>query len=577
MRVRLLLAVMLLVPLTPLASVRARPHYVAVAFHDVVDRAGDGDENSVTAANLVGFFEWLRGNDWTAITLDDIARAQSGARPLPDRAVLITFDDGYRSLYTRVYPLLLAYKIPIVAALVGNWMGGPAETVRRGDDVIPGTRLLISWDETREMARSGLVEFASHTYDLHHSQLANPQGSEMPAAAIRAYARAAGYETETSYRQRIRADLEQSRALLQKELGVAPRALVWPFGRYTQVAQDEALAANYRFLLTLEPEPGFLEDMPNVPRLLPVRNPDLRSMVSYPVAPSTAVRLVHLNPQTLSPTDAAAFEKNLGAAIERVKTLGATTVVVDAAWRGPQDRLEGTWFPNRVLPMKSDVLSRIVWQVRTRAGVNVAVSLPVSDARATLGTDDAVVRLFEDLGYSALADAVLFDNVPALAAFQTDDSSLPFRWDVRRRRSSLDASRLPAADDLTLRAFLAFERVRPRTRLFVLTPTVGDGPSAVADLTLVEAPLSAKPFGEVVNRLAAAGWMQPDRRYSSGVWILTEKPPSAAALSIDVRLFQRRGGVAFGWQQDDPLADEPKAALAAPAVSAATFPLLPKK
>jgi hypothetical protein len=300
-------------------------------------------------------------------------------------------------------------------------------------------------------------------------------------------------------------------------------------------------------------------------------------MVSYPVAPSTAVRLVHLNPQTLSPTDAAAFEKNLGAAIERVKTLGVTTVVVDAARRGPQDRLEGTWFPNRVLPMKSDVLSRIVWQVRTRAGVNVAVSLPVSDARATLGTDDGVVRLFEDLGYSALADAVLFDNVPALAAFRTDDSSLPFRWDVRRRRGSLDASRLPAADVLTLRAFLAFERVRPRTRLFVLTPTVGDGPSAVADLTLVDAPLAAKPFGEVVNRLAAAGWMHPDRRYSSGVWILTEKPPSAAALSTDVRLFQRRGGVAFGWQQDDPLADEPKAALAAPAVSAATFPLLPKK
>jgi peptidoglycan/xylan/chitin deacetylase (PgdA/CDA1 family) len=577
MRARLFLAVVLLVPLTVRASFTDRPHYIAVAFHDVVDRAGDGDENSVTADRLVAFFEWLRGNGWTAITLDDIAGAQSGARPLPDRAILITFDDGFRSLYTRVYPLLLAYKIPIVAGLVGNWMGGPArETVRKGDDVIPGSSVLISWEQAREMARSGLVEFASHSFDLHHSELANPQGSEMPAAAVRAYAATGGYETETSYRRRIRADLEQSRALLQKELGVGPRALVWPYGRYTQAAREEALAANYRFLLTLDPEPGFLEDLPNMPRILPFGNTDLRSMVSYPVAPPTAVRLVHLNPQTLSPMDAAAFETNLGATIERLRTLGATTVVVDAAWGGSQGRLEGAWFPNRVLPMKSDVLSRIVWQLRTRAGVNIAVSLPVSDARAALGNDDAVVRLFEDLGYSAIADALLLDHVQALAAFRTDDSSHAARWDVRRRRNSLDKSRLPASDDLALRAFVAFEHVRPGTRLFLLTPTVGDSPSAIADLTLVETPLAVKPFGEIVNRLVAGGWMQPNRRYSSGVWVLGEKPPSASALSTDARLFQRRGGVAFGWDRDDPLADEPKAALAAPAVSAATFPILRK-
>jgi peptidoglycan/xylan/chitin deacetylase (PgdA/CDA1 family) len=551
---------------------------MTIAFHDVVDRAGDGDENSVTAASLVGFFEWLRGNGWTAITLDDIARAQSGARALPDRAVLITFDDGYRSLYTRVYPLLLAYKLPVVAALVGAWMEDAArETIRRGDDLIPGTNRLISWDEAREMARSGLVEFASHSYDLHRSQLANPQGSEMPAAAIRAYARGGGYEDDASYRRRIRADFDRSRVLQQKEIGVAPRALVWPFGRYTQAAREEALAANYQFLLTLDPEPGFIEDLPNVPRLLPVANQDLRAMISFPVAPSSAVRLVRLNPQTLVPTDAAAFEKNLGATIERVKRLGATTVVVDAASPGAQNRLEGAWFPNRVLPMTADVLSRIVWQLRTRAGVNIAVSLPVSSALATLGNDDAVVRLFEDLGQSAMADALLLDHVPALTEIRSDESSFAPRWEVRRRRSSLDTTRLPAADALAMRAFAAFEHVRPGTRLFLLTDTIGGAPSAIADLTLVKTPLPEKPFEDVVNRLLAAGWMQPGRRYSSGVWILGQAPPSAAVLSTDVRLFQRRGGVAFGWEQDDPLSDEPKAALAAPAVSAATFPLVPKQ
>jgi poly-beta-1,6-N-acetyl-D-glucosamine N-deacetylase len=574
MRAQLIAAIVSLVPLTAVESLAARPQYVSVAFHDVVDRhTGAGD--SVTTDHLVAFFEWLRGNGWTAITLDDIERAGSGTRPLPNRAVLITFDDGYASLYTRVYPLLLAYKIPVVAALVGSWMERSVpETMRVGDDLIPGTTTLITWDEAREMARSGLVEFASHTYDLHHSQLVNPQGGEEPAASTLAWDAASGYETETSYRRRIRTDLEKSSELMQRELGRAPRAFAWPFGRCTEAARQEAQAAKYEFLLTMDSEPGFPDDLPDVPRFYPVGDPDLRSMmIRLGADQPTAVRLVHLSPSALWAGDSERFEKSLGAAIERVRALGASTVVVDAAIRGTSGRLEGVWFPNRVLPMKADVLSRIVWQMRTRARVSVALALPVSAVRAALGDDDGVMRLFEDLGYSALADALLLDPAPALAAIPAQDFSDRSPWEVRRKRNSLDILSLPAADALALRAFFAFASVRQKARLFLLTQSIGASPSGVADLTLVEGPLAAKPFGQVVDRLFAAGWLAPTRRYSSGIWIQGEKPPSAAALSTDVRLFERRGGIAFGWEQDDPVGDEPKAALAAPAVSAAQFPL----
>jgi len=552
-----------------------RPRYVALVFHDIVDQPGSGNEDAVTASNLVSFFEWLHANKWTAITLDDIERARSGARPLPDRAVLITFDDGYRSLYTRAYPLLLTYKFPAVAALVGSWMEGPKrETAHQGNNLIPGTDALISWDEAREMAKSGLVEFASHSYDLHHSRPANPQRGDQPAGVTREYNAGGGYETEASYRQRIRSDLEHSRALMQKELGRAPRSLAWPFGRYTQAARQEALAAKYEFLLTMDPEPGFPEDLPQVPRLYPVRDPDVPTMVSRVVPdPSGAVRLIGLNPGALLGADPAALEKRLGAAIERVRALGATTVIVEAAIRGASNRLEGVWFPNRVLPTKADVLSRIVWQMRTRARVQVALSLPVSAARATLGSDDAVLRLFEDLGYSASADALLLDQAPALAAIRLDPSASRFSWEVRRRRNAVSLSTLPAADALALRAFFAFESVRPEDHLLLLTSSAADTPSAIADLTLVEAPQAERSFRQLVDQLAAKGWLGAERRYTSGVLIRGEMPPSASNLSADVRLFQRRGGVAFGWEQDNPLQDEPKATLVAPSVSSARFPL----
>jgi biofilm PGA synthesis lipoprotein PgaB len=72
----------------------AGQQFVSIAFHDVVDFRGDLDDDAVTVDRLIGFFEWLRANRWTAITLDDIEAARLGKKPLPERAILITFDDG---------------------------------------------------------------------------------------------------------------------------------------------------------------------------------------------------------------------------------------------------------------------------------------------------------------------------------------------------------------------------------------------------------------------------------------------------------------------------------------------------
>ena len=182
-----------------------------VSFHEVVDYKGDLDDEAVTVDRLIGFFEWLRANRWTAISLDDVDAARRGEKTLPERSILITFDDGYRSLYTRVYPLVLAYRIPMVAALVGSWMDAPAGgKVNYGQKKVPREHF-VSWEEACEMAQSGLVEFASHSYDLHHGVLGNPQGNELPAGNTRIYTPGRGYETEAQFRRRIADDLTRSR------------------------------------------------------------------------------------------------------------------------------------------------------------------------------------------------------------------------------------------------------------------------------------------------------------------------------------------------------------------------------
>jgi hypothetical protein len=132
--------------------------------------------------------------------------------------VLLSFDDGYRSFYTRVYPLLLAYDYPAVLALVTSWMEVPA-----GGEVDYGGRPLkreafVTWDEVRTMQASGLVEIASHSHDLHRTVLSTPQGNSAPSARTWAFDPATGRrEDDAAHRARIRADLDLSRARIAAE------------------------------------------------------------------------------------------------------------------------------------------------------------------------------------------------------------------------------------------------------------------------------------------------------------------------------------------------------------------------
>ena len=151
---------------------RADPKaFLAVVLHDIVDERAELDADSTTTSDLVAFFEYLVSNGWHAITLDEVDRAGRGDATLPEKSILITIDDANASDYTRVYPLLLATRMPAIVAAPGAWMV-------RGQG--PDGEAVLTWAQAREMQQSGLVEFASHGYDLHGAIRGNPQASQLP-------------------------------------------------------------------------------------------------------------------------------------------------------------------------------------------------------------------------------------------------------------------------------------------------------------------------------------------------------------------------------------------------------------
>ncbi len=553
--------------------------FVSVAFHDVVDDPALLDADAVTTDRLVAFFDHLRGSGWTAVSLDDIDAARRGGQPLPERAILITFDDGYASLYTRVFPLALAYRIPVVAALVGSWMQvAPGTRVAYGDLQVPRERF-VTWAQVREMHASGLIEFASHSHDLHRGVIGNPQGNSMPATVTRQYA-AGRYEDEAAYRQRLADDLRLSRDLIAREIGVAPRTLVWPFGRYSAAAVEIAQSLGFRFALTLDPEPADAALPMALSRYLPTHDPklgeidiNLRHVEELPAAQ----RLVCVDPATLRSGDPTGTDGPLGKLIERLRKLGTTAVVIDAAQAGADGRLASTWFPTAQLPLQADLLSRLAWQLQTRAGVQAFVRLPVTAARATLGSDERVLALFRDLGAMVPASGLWLDDAPALLARSAapgEGGAMP--WQTYRLRRELDPAQLPAPDALALQAFREFERARPRLRLALkAAPGAHPKPSALADLSWFAAPADAPSAAARVGAITVGrpAGINPARR--TGLWWAGAEPPSADRLGRTMRALQVGGGTVLGWCPDVLAADEPAAARAAPAVSASRFPLRP--
>jgi len=441
-------------PLAPVDRPWTPGQFLALAYHDVEDEDPDQGFLSVRTDRLVDQLAWLRENGYQAVSVDQILEARDGGKPLPDRAVLLSFDDGYRSFYTRVLPILKAYRWPALLAPVGMWMDTPADKeVDFGGSPQPRSRFL-DWDQIREISRSGLVEIAAHTDASHYGALANPQGNTEPAAAIRVYdGRGRQYESEAQFQARMGRDVAAITAKIRRATGKSPRAWVWPYGAEGGSTLKIAGEHGYRMALTLEDGPSRVSRLMSTPRLLLSNDPRLRSfadsiagMESLPM-----MRVAHVDLDYVYDPDPAQADRNLGELVQRIVDMQINTVFLQAFADPEADGLvRSVYFPNRWLPMRADLFNRVSWQLQNRAHVSVYAWMPVlavdldpaiarvarwdpahpdaapapdPDQYLRLSPFDPAARqrigdLYEDLARYALFDGVLFHDDAVLSDFE---------------------------------------------------------------------------------------------------------------------------------------------------------------
>lgn len=438
--------------------------FTILSYHEISDKSQTLDSTyAVTPENFDQQVHWLMDNGYHFINVDDILKYRKKGKPLPDKAILMTFDDGYQSVYTHAFPVIKKYKIPVVIALVGSWLQAK-DKVNFSGHIIDREKFL-SQKEIKEMVSSGLVEIASHTHSLHKGIQGNPQGNLQPAVRTRQWlCDQHVYEDEKSYENRIRKDLLENNTFLERYTGQKPRVIVWPYGHYNIEVRKIAERLGMPIGLTLDDGSNTrITPLWGLRRIL-VENkmtlPDLEVNMWVRNANYTddarTTKAAHIDLDYIYDADPLQQERNLGALLDRIKMLGINTVYLqtfaDPDANGAADYV---YFPNRNIPMRADLFNRVSWQIATRTQVKriyawmpmMAWQLPqnnpaLKDTVVTLQVDPThlnmgyprlspfspkarkvIKEIYEDLAKSAYIDGILFHDDVTLSDFEDDSEA----------------------------------------------------------------------------------------------------------------------------------------------------------
>ncbi|MBR8064114.1 poly-beta-1,6-N-acetyl-D-glucosamine N-deacetylase PgaB [Burkholderia ambifaria] len=367
-----------------------------ICLHDVRDNlmasfnspSAIVDPFAVDTGTLTAIFSWLQTNNYHTITVKQIEESRHGGKPLPPRSVLLTFDDGFRSHYTKVLPLLERFKYPAVMGIVTAWIDTPPDTpIRISDKVQLPRDYFLSWDEVKKLGQSPFVELGCHTHNLHHGAIANPQGNELPATTSHLYLQdQKRYETDAEFEARVHNDLQTCVRQIREHTGIVARSMVWPYGAENQPVRRISTSLGMDIQFSLDAGPN----TPDVPldrlrRILMMYDVDIGGFERSMREPASnrgdvdvPERTVQVDLDQVYDPDPARQEANLGKLIERIYRMQPKSVYLQA-YADPKGTgvAEAVYFPNRHLPMRADLFSRAAWQLNTRANVQVYAWMPV--------------------------------------------------------------------------------------------------------------------------------------------------------------------------------------------------------
>lgn len=199
-----------------------------IMYHSVSQ--GSRGAYVISPETLEADLKYLKENGYTSVLTADVAAFVREGKPLPEKPVMLTFDDGHYNFLSKVLPELIEHDFKAVVSIVGSY------TDREENEPVRSSYFsYLNRDEISELTAYSRIEVQNHSYRLHSGAGAKPRWGE-------------DYD---SYKRRFTADLNKCGELI-KECGGNATAFVCPFGSYGGFTVRAVKEAGYQCMLICE-------------------------------------------------------------------------------------------------------------------------------------------------------------------------------------------------------------------------------------------------------------------------------------------------------------------------------------
>jgi peptidoglycan/xylan/chitin deacetylase (PgdA/CDA1 family) len=211
------------------------------------------DSMTVTTNTFEAHLKYLMTNGYKVIPARELIDYYLGKRlPPHPQSVVITVDDGHKSVHTDMFPLVKKYQIPVTLFIYPS--------------AISNASYAMTWSQLKELRETGLFDFQSHTY--WHPNFKIDKRRLKPA----------------EYESFVEMQLKKSKEKLERELDVRVNMLAWPFGIYDDELIQKAMETGYVATFTMERHPAsHLDNVMALPRYLMIngeRNGPLETILA---------------------------------------------------------------------------------------------------------------------------------------------------------------------------------------------------------------------------------------------------------------------------------------------------------
>ncbi|WMJ87094.1 polysaccharide deacetylase family protein [Anaerocolumna sp. MB42-C2] len=190
-----------------------------IMYHQVKDN--NFGKDVISPYEFESDLKYLADNNYSTITMSQLIDYVYYGLELPKNPIILSFDDGYLSVYKYVFPLLKKYNMKIVLSIVGKSTDNYSKVF---DDNI--NYASMTWNQIYEMDKSGLVEIQNHSYDLHKIRNGRYGCYQKQDES------ADHYETVITY------DLTTLQEKIKEITHKIPTTFTYPYGKYNDKTEN---------------------------------------------------------------------------------------------------------------------------------------------------------------------------------------------------------------------------------------------------------------------------------------------------------------------------------------------------